>query len=408
MMDQQDLPESAIKEVLEAQNPANATDGEKTAIEEPKIEEKDSRSEVQHSRLFRPLKNIALGSTIAALGIGLLTFTFEKEFSILFVNAFGLELRETIIVLVSAIIISFGFSFAFSDNFSRFIFENSVKFPASIQVEESVYEVRGDFQRVSSASSYPSRTTKSLDLAFTPNPIKQGSIDEITRKITKDIRSSVEKKITNEFLNESFDNAVKTIAERRILLALERIIYIQDRSLQRLGRQVEVLGVRANRSQYVGIGFAISGLLLLYASFFTNFLNVVTTASPAGTGIIALLERYLPRFSLIILVEIVAFFFLRLYTKTLSELRYVQNEITNAESRFLALHSALNGNNDSTLAEVTIKLASIDRNAVIEKSQTTVDIEKERASSESGVATLKALNELLHGNEHGWFGRKRS
>jgi len=49
------------------------------------------------------------------------------------------------------------------------------------------------------------------------------------------------------------------------------------------------------------------------------------------------LEHFLPRVSLVILVEVFAYFFLRLYKESLDDIKYFQTEITRVEMKTLAL-----------------------------------------------------------------------
>ena len=72
--------------------------------------------------------------------------------------------------------------------------------------------------------------------------------------------------------------------------------------------------------------------------------------------------QFLPRLTLVVLIEIFAYFFLRLYKSSLGEIKYFQNEITNIEAKALALQAAeLAGDKEST-ASIINRLADTDRN----------------------------------------------
>lgn len=284
------------------------------------------------------------------------------------------------------------------------------------QVEESVYDSPSRLSNAggNEAIAHALRRIEELQ-AKLDQSVNSGSDNEfratpkkIQSLVSSISKSEVERQLSKELLTDTLDSFNKAQVQEADRLSRQRLSDAQVQSLRRLGIQVEVLGTRANRAQRLGILFAVSGLILLYLSFFTDILpSSGTEKLQTSPSLLQLVEHYIPRFSLVLLVEIVAFFFLRLYSKTLLELRYVQNETTNVELQFISMNSALSHCEKDTIAKVVEKLASTDRNSVIEKTQTTIEIEKERASAEGEVSTIKALADILHGNEKGWFWRKR-
>ena len=93
--------------------------------------------------------------------------------------------------------------------------------------------------------------------------------------------------------------------------------------------------------------------------------------------------NFIPRISLVLLVEVFAYFFLRLYSTNLIGIKFFQNEMTNFESKFLALRAAEHKNDEASIAEVIRQLALTERNIVIQKGQTTVDLERSKAEKET-------------------------
>ena len=55
----------------------------------------------------------------------------------------------------------------------------------------------------------------------------------------------------------------------------------------------------------------------------------------------ALTGYYVPRLSVVVFLQVFAYFFLRLYRSGIYEIKYFQNEITNVQARVLALQSGL-------------------------------------------------------------------
>lgn len=177
---------------------------------------------------------------------------------------------------------------------------------------------------------------------------------------------------------------------------------IQENSLLRLSDQVATLGSRANTSLTIGIIFALVGLFVLYYTFFIDLREANFTI------FLDFFANYLPRLTIIIIIEVIAFFFLRLYSRALTELRYVQNEITNIEIKLIALHNALAHGSSNVTNNILTEMSKTERNHVLEKGQTTVEIEKERADTEGMTVTIAAAAKLLHGYKEELDGDNKS
>jgi hypothetical protein len=156
----------------------------------------------------------------------------------------------------------------------------------------------------------------------------------------------------------------------------------------RLLAEMAALGRRANVNLGVGGGIALFGLgFLAY---------VVLRAEPATAdgGAAAFAQGYLPRLSLVVAIEFLAYFFLSLYRSNLAEIKYFQNEITNVEARMLALRVALGAKSEEMTRDVVAQLARTERNFVIEKGHTTVELERARLESEGSAALGKVIETL--------------
>jgi hypothetical protein len=147
--------------------------------------------------------------------------------------------------------------------------------------------------------------------------------------------------------------------------------------------EMAALGRRANINLGVGGGIALFGLgFLAY---------VVLQTQPEGGGAAAIAQSYLPKLSLVLAIELLAFFFLSLYRSSLAEIKYFQNETTNVESRLLALRVALNVKSDELTKDVVAQLARTERNFVIDKGHTTVDLERARLENEAAASLGKLV-----------------
>ena len=187
---------------------------------------------------------------------------------------------------------------------------------------------------------------------------------------------------------EEFTEELKvSIRERESHRELKKELRQKFNSMiDRLSAERLDLTRRGNLNLSLGISTAIAGFYLLW-----NFISSMkTTNGDMGT----FFENFAPRISLIVVVEIFAYFFLRLYSSSLMEIKYFQNEITNIEAKSVALDMAVHSGDDESIKEVVFRLARTERNYILQKDQTTVDLEHLRAGKET-IASLTSMLENL-------------
>jgi hypothetical protein len=231
------------------------------------------------------------------------------------------------------------------------------------------------------------------DLIDKISAIENNKIDIVS--LNQDEIDNLKKDAISRTSNLISDEIAKYLKQK---IRREEVDSISESSLVRLSRQLIALGSRANSVLVTGIIFCSAGLAALWYSFYYS--PVINTSSEW----VELFKSYAPRLALVLLIEIIGFFFLKMYRATLVEIRYVQNEITNVELRLIALFSA-RAEGGATLSKVIEALAKTDRNSVIEKGQTTVEIERHRATSEADKSILEAAVALVHGTRKGSFWR---
>lgn len=179
----------------------------------------------------------------------------------------------------------------------------------------------------------------------------------------------------------------------------ERIHDVEQQHAQTIGRlrqELYALSRRGNLNLSIGIITTISGLFLL-GSFVIGNSFIPSRNSPAT--IEAFLIEFLPRLSLVLLIEVFAFFFLSLYKTTLSEIKYFQNEVTSMESKYMALRLAAQSDSGEHLASAIDSLAKTERNFILKKDQTTVDLERARIDQAERANLTGKLAELLRGKK---------
>lgn len=161
---------------------------------------------------------------------------------------------------------------------------------------------------------------------------------------------------------------------------------VYSKTVNRLERELLDQARRGNVNLVLGIATTLAGVGILGYSVFQ---------APIAQSSIELTSHFLPRLSLVILIEVFAYFFLRLYKQGLAEIKYFQNEITNIESKYLALNVSLSCGVDEGLLKVIERLLMTERNFVLEKGQSTVELEKMKSEQTQNANVAEKLSLLI-------------
>lgn len=98
-----------------------------------------------------------------------------------------------------------------------------------------------------------------------------------------------------------------------------------------------------------------------------------------------------------VFIEVFAYFFLRLYKSSLSEIKYFQNEMTNTEAKLAALKCSLAPVESEAMSHEIKALSETERNAVLEKGQTTAEIEKAKIELQNIANMPERVSKLIGG-----------
>lgn len=182
-----------------------------------------------------------------------------------------------------------------------------------------------------------------------------------------------EKKL-NE-IQEQFKNVSETIQLKR-----STILRLKDYLID--------INRKANLNLVYGLLFCISGIIFIFYSLMSY------VANPQSETIDTFMY-FVPRISLTILIEIFSYFFLNLYKKSLDDIKYFQNEVTNLENKYLAILYAMESNDEQIKATVIEKLMNTERNFILKKGETTIELEKNRIEAQSSSNTISALKDII-------------
>ncbi len=212
---------------------------------------------------------------------------------------------------------------------------------------------------------------------------KTGTSDN-TENLNNTINSIIENTLTEEFIQTKIDSVY---SEKAIENSKIKAIYEDFENLS-YRIQSELVRLRKSANLNLVIGTLTTGIAISALSYevFRNELEFTNT--------VKLLSHYLPRLSLIIFIEIFAFFFLKLYKANLFDIKYFNNEKTNVDFKILSLKTAVH-NNDKELIKLTIsELVKTERNFKLGKGESTVEVEQLRSEKENNKLLSQILGKL--------------
>ncbi|ERP96256.1 hypothetical protein Q674_05700 [Acinetobacter sp. COS3] len=180
--------------------------------------------------------------------------------------------------------------------------------------------------------------------------------DQEKSLILSKLNDQLESNITNEYLIK--------LEER---LKIKDIYTLTQPSLDRIRQEISSLARRGTVNLFIGITLSILGVFYLIATIPNITLY---------TDYPSLIYYFLPRVLIVIFIEFFSFFFLNLYKRSLDEIKYFQNEMTNLEGKYLALYLARQSGNFKLLSNALDTLLKTERNFVLKKDETTIELEK--------------------------------
>ncbi|WP_243976292.1 hypothetical protein [Vibrio natriegens] len=193
----------------------------------------------------------------------------------------------------------------------------------------------------------------------------------------------IQSKLESDALKE-YQSQLQAITSDRLKYKNQEELFMQINS--RLESEVQNLAKRGNINLILGMSTTLTGLGILGYSVFN---------APDLKSTIELASHFIPRISLVLLIEVFAYFFLKLYKQSLSEIKYFQNEITNIESKFLGLRLSTESNETECIKSVVSNLISTERNFVLEKGQTTIELEKLKDDQQQSAKFTNLLDKAL-------------
>lgn len=323
-------------------------------------------------------------------GFLLLTFPFEAFYSSFrinyeFVSALGIG---CILISTFSLMLTYlqtGFQKTKADNIPSI---------TNIKINGGAASSNDDITRALSIySAY--KVKNDLEIKGIKEALSSLKLETETKLSTEGIISAKQREHLIDSLKETLINEASKTASLEMLNDIRARVSQEDKSgnidavfaktFERLQKETESLGRRGNLNLALGIITTIIGLSLL------GFFVIDTKIVPEDK--LAFVTSFIPRLSLVILIEIFAYFFLKLYKSSLAEIKYFQNETTNIESKYAAIQCAKFTDDKVAFSNAITALTSTERNALLEKGQTTAEIEIAKLENKSvSVISDKIMN----------------
>lgn len=230
------------------------------------------------------------------------------------------------------------------------------------------------------------------ELLTSYGPSQSGSVSVDARQIVEMLRPDIVRKLQDGVFKSIDEEFAKRDLERR---QREQQITDFETIHKRLEYETEKLARRSNLNLILGILITlVAGAGLVYIVFM-HPLELGANPEEHKWRIVA---HYIPRLSLIIFAQIFAYFFLRLYKTGLSDIKYYQNEITNVDLKVVALRAAMISPDPKDLGQVIRDLSRTERNFVLKRGETTVELEMLKADGAADRDLLKQVASYVRTN----------
>jgi hypothetical protein len=255
---------------------------------------------------------------------------------------------------------------------------------------------RAFLERRTIASDYSDRLDKLSAELKTIKLAKEGGevlSDEEREQIKAGLLSRLESETLQTVSQGLLEKLRSSIAPDQYISSIRNI----GKSMQeRLEEEVTALGSRANINLIIGIGISLVGLTALGYFVLTIPAEILSPGKQ-----LELIGFFSMRLSLVVFIEVFAYFFLRLYRYSLFEIKYFQNEMTNADFKMMALEAALMGADKDNIKKICADMSKTERNFILKKGETTLALKGEELEQASDRTITGIVERVLDQREKG-------
>ena len=336
------------------------------------------REEIARRQRIR-IANILIMALVGSISL-ILAVYLSGDFALNFPFLLGLyNFRIPFAVLSLLSLGAAGYSFLMmylQTGFQSFETADTVRSEQRRDIEILLSEVRQGLNRVSHLEE------RFSNIDNLTKEISESERDEFVRRL----RESIEKTAKEQYIDQIRESVSQSQSSLELVEGIQKNF---TTTTERLEEELTAVTRRGNINLTLGILTALAGIIAL-TFFVWNLIG-----QPSSDNLLTFTERFVPRISLVILIEVFAYFFLKLYSNSLAEIKYFQNELTNVEAKYLALHTALYSKDNGSLGDIVSQIVRTERNYVLEKGQTTVDLERSKIEKKSILSMNKKLLKSL-------------
>lgn len=172
---------------------------------------------------------------------------------------------------------------------------------------------------------------------------------------------------------ESGEDLDKFEREQTDLWQPSNFAHVTRSTIDRISTEIDAQGSRATVNLSIALAVASVGLAILGWLAFEAAGFVASSPQLDGSTTLLVLA-FASKVALALTANVFAFFFLSTYRRNLNEIRYFHNELTNIQSRVLALYVAKEHGAADALSEALRSLTATERNFVLKAGETTADL----------------------------------
>jgi hypothetical protein len=198
---------------------------------------------------------------------------------------------------------------------------------------------------------------------------------QVASKIKEELKKEIEKTVAAEQIEKSAALRRNTILGRYKL------------AVERLAGEIEEVRKAGTTNLLFGSLIAVGGMTTL-AIAVINFSSIKLTT-------LEYVIYFVPRVALTFVMQLFAYFFLSLYRKAHAEIKFLQNEITNLDMKYIALRSVIDSPDSAAYNAVINNIVSIERNSILRKGETTAELEVAKIEKDQASGLVKELIALV-------------
>ncbi|MGU3522463.1 hypothetical protein ACLBW2_05095 [Enterobacteriaceae bacterium C23F] len=229
------------------------------------------------------------------------------------------------------------------------------------------------------------------EFAALKNEFEQLSSSDENKTDRVDLSSEEKKKLIESAKKRIIGNTLQAadISLKNDLSTLKHQVEINKHYsdiVYRLENEIDRLNRRGGVNLVIGAAIAAFGII---------YLGFAVTNQIIMTDKLAYVIYMLPKLSFVIVIELFAYFFLKLYKNGFEEVKYFQNELTNIDVKVLGIKFLKDVRNEELMGEVIKNLMTTERNFILEKGQSTVSLEQQKVKVEEDKYLSDILKEIL-------------